>query len=131
MTGGNIKASFKKYLLALGFLISFFTLSGYVSQSTPGSNRVSTTEQFTNKFFVLKGGISYKRAALAFHTCALPYSANRKHAAQSVNVDNKLTLIRYQYLKRLFLSNKQHFAFTIDHLYQKADQGGNASSQIG
>jgi len=118
----NIKASFKKYLLAFGFLVSFFALSGYISHSITGSNRASITEQFTDKIFVLKGGISYKRAALVLRTVS--YSANRQYVIQSVN-SKKLTLIRYLYLKALFLSSRHYFTYTIDHLYHTADQHSN------
>jgi hypothetical protein len=128
----DIKASFKKYLLAFSFLISFFMLSGYVSHSAPGGNRVSGTELFTDKSFVLKGGISYKRAALTSHVDALSYAAYRKHTDQGINIDNKLALTRYRYLSRLFLSAKHHFAYSIDHLYHTADQyDDTTSSRIG
>ncbi|MBB6111190.1 hypothetical protein HDF23_003957 [Mucilaginibacter lappiensis] len=61
MFNSHIKASFKKYLLAFGFMVSFFALPGYVSQNIPGNNRVWGTELFSDKNFVSKGGISYKR----------------------------------------------------------------------
>ena len=128
----NIKASFKKYLLAFTFLLGFFALSGYVSHNIPGSNRISGTELFTDKSFVLKGGISYKRAALAFYTNTSSYAASKKHTGHRIIIYNDLTLIRYQYLMHLFLSTKHYFAYPIDHLYHRTDQHDDAaSSQIG
>jgi hypothetical protein len=124
----NIKASYKKYLLAFGFLVSFFALSGYVSHSIPGSNRASITEQFTDKIFVLKGGISYKRTVLALRSGALSYAANRQYAIQRIYTDNKLAIIRYQHLSQAFSSTKYYFAYTIDHLYHTADQHNYTSS---
>jgi len=128
----NIKASFKKYLLAFGFLVSFFALSGYVSQSIPGNNRVWGTELFSDKNFVAKGGISYKRAALAFYT-NIPLSvANRKYATQRIYADTGLILTRHRYLKQLFLSTKHYFTYHIDHLYRAADQHNHTTLfQIG
>lgn len=132
MINSNIKASFKKYLLALGFLVSFFALSGYVGHSVPGSNRASITEQFTDKVFVLKGGISYKRTVLALRSAILSYAANRQYTIQRLYTDNKLALIRCQHLSKVFLSTKHYFAYTIDHLYHAADQHSHTqSSQIG
>ena len=132
MLDNNIKASFKKYLLAFTFLLGFFALSGYVSHNIPGNNRVSGTELFTDKNFVFKGGISYKRAALAFYTNTSSYTANRKNVTQRANTDSRLTLIRYLYLKYLFLSTKHYFAYPIDHLYHTADQYNNTTfPQIG
>ena len=132
MLDNNIKASFKKYLLAFTFLLGFFALSGYVSHSSTNGNRISGTELFTDKNFFSKGGISYKRAALAFYTNTSSYTASRKNVIQRVNTDNRLILIRYRYLKYLFLSTKHYFAYPIDHLYHRADQYNNTTfSQIG
>ena len=122
MVCSNIHASFKKYLLAVSLLLSFLALSGYVSQSIPGGNRISTTELLADKNFILKGGISYKRAALAFRSNALSYSSNAKYVIQRIYTDNKLTLIRYRHLNQLFSSAKYYFTYTIDHLYHTADQ---------
>jgi len=128
----NIKASFKKYLLAFTFLLGFFALSGYVSHNISGSNRISGTELFTDKYFVLKGGINYKIVALAFYNNTPLHTANRKNVTQRANTESKLTLIRYRYLKYLFSSTKHYFAYPIDHLYHTADQYNNTTfSQIG
>ncbi|SDP33642.1 hypothetical protein SAMN05428975_1197 [Mucilaginibacter sp. OK268] len=132
MLDNNIKASFKKYLLAFTFLLGFFALSGYVSHSSTSGNRVSDTELFTDKSFVSKGGISYKRAALAFYTNTSSYAASKKYTGHRIIIYNDLTLIRYQYLVHLFLSTKHYFAYPIDHLYHRADQYNNTTfSQIG
>ena len=132
MLDNDIKASFKKYLLAFTFLLGFFALSGYVSHSSTSGNRISDTELFTDKNFVFKGGISYKRVALAFYNNTPSYTANRKYTTQRVYADNKLTLIRHRYLNQVFLSTKHYFTYTIDHLYHAADQYDNtASLQIG
>ncbi|MGN8068989.1 hypothetical protein [Mucilaginibacter sp. SG564] len=122
MVYSNIQTTFKKYLLAFSLLLSFFALSGHVSQSIPGGNRVSTTELFANKSFILKGGISYKRAALAFRSNALPYFAKSSYTIQSIFTDNKLAVIRYRHLSQIFSSAKYYFTYTIDHLYRTADQ---------
>ncbi|MEZ2339374.1 hypothetical protein AB6735_27265 [Mucilaginibacter sp. RCC_168] len=132
MVNKSIKTSFKKYLLAFSFLLSFFALSGYVSHSTPGSNRVSGTELFTDKNFVLKGGISYKRVALAFYTNTSSYTANGEYTGQRIIIYNRLTLTHYQYLKHLFLSFKHYTTYPIDHLYHTADlHDGVTSFKIG
>jgi len=132
VVNNNIKASFKKHLLAFTFLLGFFALSGYVSHNIPGSNRVSGTELFTDKNFVLKGGISYKRAALAFYTNTSSYTVHTEYAGQRIIIYNDLTLTRYRYLKHLFSSTKHYFAYPIDHLYHRADQYDNTtSSKIG
>ncbi|MBB6128677.1 hypothetical protein [Mucilaginibacter lappiensis] len=132
MFNSHIKALFKKYLLAFGFMVSFFALPGYVSQNIPGNNRVWGTELFSDKNFLAKGGISYKRAALAFYTNIPSSLAGRKYAAQRINADNRLTITRHRYLKQLFLSTKHYFTYNIDHLYRAADHHDNATFfQIG
>ncbi len=126
MVCSNIKALFKKHLLVFGFLISFFALSGYTSQSIAGNNCVSETELFSDKNFVAKGGISYKRAALAFYTNLTPSVASKKYTLQRINADNVLVVTSHRYLKHLYLSTKHYFTYHIDHLYHTADHHDNA-----
>jgi hypothetical protein len=117
-----LKTRAKRWLLTSTLLISFFALSGYVSHSLPNNNRATDTEVLTAKPFILKSGISYKRAALFFYKNE-PYSfIDRKDPDLRILLYNKLEIGRYQHLKQLLVSTKCTLNYPISHLYYTADQ---------
>ena len=127
-----LKTQAKRWLLTSTLLISFFALSGYVSNNLPNNNRAPDTEVLADKSFTLKSGISYKRAALFFYKNAPSCFIIRENFDLGISFYNKLEIGRYQYLKQLFLSTKRTVNYPINHLYYTADQGRDITSlQIG
>jgi hypothetical protein len=127
-----LKIQAKRWLLMSTLLVSFFALSGYVSNNLPNNNRAPYTEVLADKSFILKSGISYKRAALFFYKNAPSYVIIRGNFDPGISLYNKLEIGRYQHLKQLFLFTKRTVNYPINHLYYTADQGRDITSfQIG
>lgn len=127
-----LKTQAKRWLLTSTLLVGFFAVSGYVSNNLPTSNRAPDTEVLADKSFILKSGISYKRAALFFYKNAPYCFILRGNFDQGISIYNKLEIGRYQHLKQLFLFTKRMVNYPINHLYYTADQGRDITSfQIG
>ena len=127
-----LKTHTKRWLLTCTLLVSFFAFSGYVSNNLPNNNRAPDTEVLADKSFILKSGISYKRAALFFYKNAPSCFIIRKDFDPGLAFYNKLEIGRYQHLKQLFLFTKSKVNYPINHQYYAADQGRDITSfQIG
>jgi hypothetical protein len=107
------KSQLTKWMLLFTFIISFFVLSGYVKDASPSSKPAPETTILTKKFIALKGGISYKRAALALCKPQLSYRASIKRFNQSNRIYINRVASRYLHLKRLFLSTKSNINYLI------------------
>jgi hypothetical protein len=127
-----LKTQAKKWLLTSTLFISFFAFSGYVSNNLPNNNRAPDTEVLADKSFILKSGISYKRAALFFYKNTLSCFIIRENFDLGISHYNKREIDRYQHLKQLFLFTKRTVNYPINHLYYTADQGPDITPfQIG
>ena len=104
--------------------MGFFAVSGYVNNNLPTNNRAPYTEVLADKSFILKSGISYKRAALFFYKNAPSCFIIRENFDLGISLYNELVIGRYQHLKQLFLSTKRTVNYPINHLYYTADQAG-------
>jgi hypothetical protein len=127
-----LKTQAKRWLLTSTLLISFFALSGYVSNKLPNNSRAPYSEVLADKSFILKSGISYKRAALFFYKNASSCFIIKENFDLGISLYNKLEIGRHQHLKQLFLFTKCRVNYPISHLYYTADQGRDITPfQIG
>lgn len=116
----NLKTTAKKWLLILTFVLSLFSISGYVSQSLPKKG-LTYTEALSLKSIVNKSGISYKRAVLLLYTSTAGYFLNDDILALKISLGDKLSRVRYQYLKKLFRFIKPSIQYTVNHIHYTVD----------
>lgn len=130
MAGSNtltyLKETIKRGFLAVTFLVSFFVLSGFVNNNR-SSSQVTYTEVYRNAHFLLKNGISYKRAALTFYKEKPSRFVLKRNFNRSVSAFNKLTLQQYKHLKQAFLFTKCSITYQVWNLLGRADRDAPCS----
>ena len=92
----------KRWWLALTLFLSFFALSGYVS-NTPQNSIATPTEQVVLSNGHLKNAISYKRAQSLFYNKSCVNPAFRTDNNTAVFIYNKIVNTQYLRLKQLAL----------------------------
>ncbi|MFA6086773.1 hypothetical protein [Mucilaginibacter sp.] len=92
----------KRWWLALTLFLSFFALSGYVSNA-PQNSIATPTEQVVLPNGHLKNAVSYKRARLLFYnkSCANPLFRSDNNTA--IFIYNKTVNTQYLRLKQFAL----------------------------
>jgi hypothetical protein len=95
-------AQAKRWWLALILFLSFFTLSGYVSNAQQ-SNSGALTEQVILPNEALKSTISYKKAQSLFYNKCYVNPLFRSDDSTAVFLYNKIVNTQYLYLKQFAL----------------------------
>lgn len=117
----SIKNKARHGLLAFTLLLSFFAISGYIS------NNRSATRPVNSEALVIRDatgwrGISYKRASMAFCGRTVVHLVAKENPSARISVYNKIIVGRYVHLKHLFLVHKSITNFQVIPLLHPADQ---------
>jgi hypothetical protein len=117
----SIKNKARHGLLAFTLLLSFFAISGYVSNNRSATGPVNS-EAPAVRDVAGRRGISYKRASLAFCSRTAVHLAVEDNPAGRIYVYNKIIARRYVHLKHLFLVHKSITNFQFSPLLYPVDQ---------
>jgi hypothetical protein len=115
------KKQTKRWLLTFTFILSFFAISGYVSNSLLNA-KVPNTEAFSVSSYVFKNSIGYKRASLFFYKTKPGHYKIGKNFDKAVLHYNRLVSTQNQNLKQLFLFTKLSLAYQAKTLYYATDK---------